>query len=112
MLHTEKQYGRIKIDVHRAWSDNRLQALSTEEYRDLCRMRPAVEGLMEKLKPKTGRGRTMFLPLLRVRARITLQATILNFRSYLQWVRFHFFRPFDRRYLEPIGLKPVQRYAA
>ena len=50
----------IKIDTKRRWIDERRSLFKTEEYQSLCRMRPPVEGLMEKLKPKYLRGRTLF----------------------------------------------------
>ena len=81
---SEKQ-SRIVIDTKRRWLDERKANLQTEEYLTLCKMRPAVEGLMDKLKPKYLRGRTLFRGLTKVRSRMTLRATGLNFKRYLAW---------------------------
>ena len=47
---------------------------------------PAVEGLMEKLKPKYLRGRTLFRGRGKVRNRMTLRAIGLNFKRYWAWI--------------------------
>jgi hypothetical protein len=77
---------RIVINTKRRWLDERKANLHTEEYLTLCKMRPAVEGLMEKLKPKYLRGRTLFRGLGKVRNRMTLRAIGLNFKRYLAWL--------------------------
>lgn len=82
---SEKQ-SRIVIDTKRKWLDERKANLHTEEYLKLCKMRPAVEGLMEKLKPKYLRGRILFRRLGKVRNRMTLRAIGLNFKRYLAWI--------------------------
>ena len=81
---SDKQ-SRIVIDTKRRWLDERKANLFSEEHLRLCKMRPAVEGLMEKLKPKYLRGRTLFRRLGKVRNRMTLRATGLNFKRYLAW---------------------------
>ena len=89
---SEKQ-SKIVIDTKRRWLDERNANLQTEEYLRLCKMRPAVEGLMDKLKPKYFHGRTLFRGLGKVRNRMTLRAIGLNFRRYLAWFldKFDFF---------------------
>ena len=81
---SDKQ-SRIVIDTKRRWLDERKANLFTDEHLRLCKMRPAVEGLMEKLKPKYLRGRTLFRRLGKVRSRMTLRATGLNFKRYLDF---------------------------
>lgn len=77
---------RIVIDYHRIWLDQRRELLKTEGYRNLCRRRPAVEGLMEKMKPKHLNGRTKFRGIERVSSRMILRGIGLNFRRYMAWL--------------------------
>lgn len=56
---SEKQ-SRIKIDTKRRWLDERNAKFASGEYQTLCKLRPPVEALMEKLKPKYLKGRTLF----------------------------------------------------
>ena len=83
---------RIVIDYHRRWLDERRELLKTEGYKNLCRMRPAVEGLMEKMKPKHLKGRTKFRGMVRVGNRMLLRAIGLNFRRYMVWFSHYFLR--------------------
>lgn len=78
---SEKQ-SRIKIDTKRRWLDIRNAKLESGEYQSLCKMRPAVEGLMEKMKPKYLHGRTMFRGLHKVGQRMIMRAIGLNFKRY------------------------------
>ena len=78
--------GRIKIDENRRWLDERAMNLTEGTYQKLCRLRPPVEGLMEKFKPKYLRGRTLFRGLVRVKSRVILRAIGLNFRRNLAWI--------------------------
>lgn len=78
--------GYICVDERRRWLDERTKHLADESYLKLCRLRPPVEGLMEKLKPKYLRGRILFRGLVRVNSRMILKAAALNFRRYLAWV--------------------------
>ena len=76
------QQSRIVIDETRKWLDERHELLKTEEYRELCNLRPPVEGLMEKLKPKYLSGRILFRGLGKVKTRMILRAIGINFRRY------------------------------
>ena len=89
MAYKGKQ-SRLVIDTKRRWLDERNANLRGEAYQELCRMRPPVEGLMEKLKPKYLRGRILFRRLTKVKNRMTLRAIGLNFKRYLAWI-LHFF---------------------
>jgi Transposase DDE domain len=77
----EKQ-SKIKIDTKRRWIDERNKNLGTDTYLRLCKMRPPVESLMEKLKPKHLSGKTKFKSLNKVRQRMSLRAIGLNFKRY------------------------------
>jgi hypothetical protein len=74
-----KKESRLIIDIHRAWIDEREKKLGTEEYRKLCNLRPPVEGLMSRLKPKYLKGRTLFRGKAKVQRRIIYKAMGLNF---------------------------------
>jgi hypothetical protein len=79
---SEKQ-SRVVVDANRRWIDkNRREALQ-EEFIEKCRMRPAVEGLMDKIKPKYLHGRTLFRGIPRVKNRMILRACALNFKRYV-----------------------------
>jgi len=78
-------HGRITIDIHRRWLDERAARMGTEAYATLCNLRPPVEGLMEKLKPKYLSGRTLFRGLVKVKSRMILKGIGLNFRRYHAW---------------------------
>lgn len=78
--------GRITVDENRRWLDRRAKELTDGTYQKLCRMRPPVEGFMEKLKPGYLRGRILFRGLIGVKSRMILRATGLNFRQYLLWL--------------------------
>ena len=73
---------RIEINDKRRWLDERHELFKTEGYRELCNLRPPVEGLMEKMKPKYLSGRTLFRGLEKVRNRMILKAIGLNFKRY------------------------------
>ncbi len=45
-------------------------------------MRPPIEGLMEKLKPKYLSGKIKFRGLIRVKQRMVLRAIGINFKRY------------------------------
>jgi len=79
---SSSKLSRIVIDDRRKWLDERHELMKTEEYRALCNLRPPVEGLMEKLKPKYLSGRTLFRGLSKVKNRMILRAIGLNFRRY------------------------------
>lgn len=81
-----KKQSRLVINTKRRWLDERRAKQTSEEYQSLCKLRPAVEGLMEKLKPKYLRGRTLFRGLSKVRNRMTLRAIGLNFKRYWAWI--------------------------
>lgn len=80
----EKQ-SRLVVDDNRRWLDERADKYYTEEYQELCNLRPAVEGLMDKLKPNWKNGRTRFRGLVKVRNRMVLRGIGLNFRRYNSW---------------------------
>jgi hypothetical protein len=77
----EKQ-SRIKIDTKRRWLDERNAKFASGDYQSLCKLRPPVEGLMEKLKPKYLRGRTLFRGLHKVGQRMIMRAIGINFKRY------------------------------
>lgn len=81
-VYSSPKQSRIIIDGTRTWLDERNELLKTDEYRELCNLRPPVEGLMEKLKPKYLSGRTLFRGLGRVKNRMILRAIGINFRRY------------------------------
>ena len=56
--------------------------MEDKEFLVLCRMRPAVEGLMNNMKPDTRDGRTRFRGLTRVQNRMILKAIGINFKRY------------------------------
>ena len=80
-----KNQSRLVVDENRRWLDNREDNYYTPEYQELCNLRPAVEGLMEKLKPMWKNGRTRFRGLKKVRNRMVLRGIGLNFRRYSSW---------------------------
>lgn len=90
MAYRSEHLSRIVVDRHRAWLDERHAFMKSGEYKDLCLMRPPVEGLMEKMKPKYLRGRVLFRGMGRVRNRMILRAIGLNFRRYMAWILFSF----------------------
>ena len=90
---------RVVIDKHRIWLDTRQELLKTEGYKRLCRLRPAVEGLMEKMKPKELNGRTRFRGKERVTSRMILKAIGLNFRRYRAWLNDLMLSILNLRYL-------------
>lgn len=94
--HGDHRNGKIVADTNRLWLDERKKLLGTERYLSLCRMRPAVEGLMEKLKPKILNGRTLFRGSSRVKSRTMLRATALNFKRYLSVLLALLFSIFGR----------------
>jgi hypothetical protein len=69
---------RIVIDDKRRWIDERTEALKTQEYRDLCGLRPPVEGLMSCVKPKYLRGRTLFRGRIKVKNRMIFKGIAIN----------------------------------
>jgi hypothetical protein len=75
-----KKEARLEIDIHRTWIDEREKKMGTEEYRKLCNLRPPVEGLMSRLKPKYLNGRTLFKGKAKVQKRIIYKAIGLNFK--------------------------------
>jgi hypothetical protein len=78
---SEKQ-SRVVIDANRRWLDKNRRAVLQEEFLEKCRMRPAVEGLMDKIKPKYLHGRTLFRGIGRVKNRLILRACAINFKRY------------------------------
>lgn len=78
---SEKQ-SRIKVDANRRWIDNNRREVLREDYIEICRLRPAVEGLMDKIKPKYLHGCTLFRGIPRVKNRLILRACALNFKRY------------------------------
>jgi hypothetical protein len=79
-VHILKKESRLVIDIHRRWIDEREKKMGTEEYRKLCNLRPPVEGLMSRLKPKYLNGRTLFKGKAKVQRRIIYKAMGLNFK--------------------------------
>jgi hypothetical protein len=77
---------RIKIDTKRRWLDERNAKLESGEYQSLCKLRPPVEGLMEKMKPKYLHGRTMFRGLQKVGQRMIMRAIGINFKRYAAYI--------------------------
>ncbi len=73
---------RIKIDSNRRWLNQRALSKEDEEYIRKCKMRPAVEGLMDKVKPKARYGRINVRGIYRVKNRMILKAIGINFRRY------------------------------
>jgi hypothetical protein len=54
-------------------------------------MRAAVEGTMEKLRPGYLKGRTFFRTMLKVKMRMLLRGTALNFRKVVSNLEEQFF---------------------
>ena len=81
-----EELSRIVIDDKRKWIDERHELIKTEEYRSLCNLRPPVEGLMEKMKPKYLGGRSLFRGLKKVKTRIILRVIGINFRRYMRYI--------------------------
>lgn len=77
-----KKESCIVINEKRKWLDERNELLDTKEFKELCKLRPAVEGLMEKLKPKYLNGRILFRGLTKVKARMVLRGIGRNFKRY------------------------------
>ena len=77
---------RLVINTKRRWLDEMNSKFEGEEYQRLCRLRPAVEGLMKKIKPKYLHGRVLFRRLRKVKTRMTLRAIGLNFKRYWAWI--------------------------
>lgn len=92
IAHHAKGNGRIKIDIHRQWLDERRARMGDESYRRLMGLRPPVESLMEKLKPKYLSGRTQFRGLTKVRSRMILRGMTVNFRRYYLWLLLSFLK--------------------
>jgi hypothetical protein len=84
---SEKQ-SRLVVDSNRRWLDKRRSEIFNEDFKNLCRLRPAVEGLMEKIKPKYLKGRTMFRTKPRVKNRLILRAIGLNFKRYAKHISY------------------------
>lgn len=100
--------GRIRIDLHRQWLDERRRRIGEESYRKLMGLRPPVEGLMEKLKPKYLSGRTLFRGLVKVKSRLILKGIGLNFRRYYLWILYFLFG----RSIEPTNPSEFEFQAA
>jgi len=81
-----KKQSRLVVDANRKWLDKRRSELYSEDFLTLCRLRPAVEGLMGKIKPRYLDGRTMFRTLPRVKSRLILKAIGLNFKRYSKYM--------------------------
>jgi len=90
IAYRENGNGNITIDKHRLWLDERRLRLGTAYYLSLCGMRPPVEALMEKLKPKYLTGRVLFRGLVRVRTRMIVRAIGINFRRYYTLILLFF----------------------
>jgi hypothetical protein len=71
----------LDYTASRRWIDDRLIRSETELYKDLCKVRAAVEGTMEKLRPGYLKGRTFFRSMIKVKMRMILRGTALNFRK-------------------------------
>jgi hypothetical protein len=80
-----KKQSRLVLDNKRKWIDDWHENKETEEHKELAKLRPAVEGLMEKLKPKLSNGRILFRGLGKVKNRMILRAIGINFRRYYNW---------------------------
>jgi hypothetical protein len=95
IAHQKTGNGRIRVDIHRQWLDERRVRMGEESYRRLMGLRPPVEGLMEKLKPKYLSGRTQFRGLVRVSSRMILRGIVVNFRRYFLWFLFRLLKLLD-----------------
>ena len=71
---------KIKITKHTRWLNERKLKINDDEYIALCKLRAGVEGLMDKLKPKSRYGRTAFRGIERVSNRMILKAIGINFK--------------------------------
>jgi hypothetical protein len=81
----------LDYTASRLWIDDSLIRSETELYKDLCKMRAAVEGTMEKLRPGYLKGRTFFRTMLKVKMRMLLRGTALNFRKVVSNLEEQFF---------------------
>jgi len=90
MAYQNEKQSRIKIDTKRRWLDERNSKLASGEYQALCKLRPPVESLMEKLKPKYLRGRTLFRGLSKVGQRMILRAIGINFKRVAAYLSYFF----------------------
>ena len=79
---SEKQ-SRLVVDANRRWLDKRNCDGDSEKFKLYSRLRPPVEALMEKLKPKYLSGRTLFRGKVKVSQRMILRGIGVNFRRYL-----------------------------
>ncbi len=75
-----EKLSRLVIDDARRWLDERTELLKTAEYRDLCGLRPAVEGLMSCIKPKYLKGRILFRGKVKVKNRMILRVMAINYK--------------------------------
>jgi hypothetical protein len=81
----------LDVTASRRWIDDRLIRGQTVEYKELCKMRAAVEGTMEKIRPSYLKGRVQFRGLVKVKMRMILRATALNFRKIVKASKDRFF---------------------
>jgi hypothetical protein len=82
----------LDYTASRRWIDERLIRSETEDYKNLCKLRAAVEGTMEKLRPGYLKGRTFFRTMLKVKMRMLLRGTALNFRKVVSNLEEQFFK--------------------
>jgi len=78
---------KIKITKHARWLNERRLKMNDNEYIELCKLRSAVEGLMDKLKPKSRDGRTSFRGIEKVSNRMILKAIGINFKRISAYKR-------------------------
>jgi len=97
----------LKVDVNRRWLDKRASEILNEEYRKKCLLRPPVEGLMEKIKPKYLSGRTLFRSLAKVKSRSIYKAIGINFKRYRDFIDIKINKIFI--YAENLGIFPFSR---
>ncbi|MDP2815363.1 MAG: transposase, partial [Rectinemataceae bacterium] len=77
-----KKQSRLVVDDKRKWMDDFLNLVGTDTGKFLMGLRPAVEGLMNLLKPKYLSGRILFRGLVKVKTRMLLRGIGVNFKRY------------------------------
>jgi hypothetical protein len=74
-----KYFYSLAFSDRQALLAQRRQQLSQEDYRDKCRLRPAVEGTISQFKQKMRNGKLRIRGLARIRNSIILMAIGINF---------------------------------
>jgi hypothetical protein len=88
---SDKQ-SRIVIDDKRKYIDERKRKIGSAEFIKTCKLRPNVEGTMEKLKPKWLNGRSRFRGKRRNLDRMLLKGTGINLKRRVRALLLYFYR--------------------